>query len=187
MPDKVELGKRIKKAREAKHLTLKTIEASAKISATHISEIERGKTSPTMGALLRIAEALGKDPAYFLEAEDLGEVSTVTLENRLKESLPGHAGTLERLTTCIPGGRLQACLITLEPGKSHRADKHAHFGNEAALITSGAIRFQVDDESVELAEGDAIHFHSIEPHCYENASRREGASMIWLSTVRETD
>jgi len=187
MPDKVELGKRIKKAREAKHLTLKTIEASAKISATHISEIERGKTSPTMGALLRIADALGKDPAYFLEEEDLGEVSTVTLENRLKESLPGHAGILERLTTCIPGGRLQACLITLEPGKSHRADKHAHFGNEAALIVSGTIKFQVGDESVELAEGDAIHFHSVEPHCYENVSRREGASMIWLSTVREMD
>ncbi len=187
MPDKVELGKRIKKAREAKHLTLKTIEASAKISATHISEIERGKTSPTMGALLRIADALGKDPAYFLEEEDLGEVSTVTLENRLEESLPGHAGFLERLTTCIPGGRLQACMITLEPGKSHRADKHAHFGNEAALIMSGTIKFQVADESVELAEGDAIHFHSIEPHCYENVSRRESASMIWLSTVRETD
>jgi transcriptional regulator with XRE-family HTH domain len=187
MPDKVELGKRIKKAREAKHLTLKTVEASAKISATHISEIERGKTSPTMGALLRIAEALGKDPAYFLEEEDLGEVSTVTLENRLEESLPDHAGTLERLTTCIPGGRLQACLITLVPGRSHRADKHSHYGNEAALILSGTIKFQVENESVELAEGDAIHFHSVEPHCYENASRREEASMIWLSTVRDTD
>ena len=59
MLDKAELGSRIKKTREAKHLTLKSIEASAGISATHISEIERGKTSPTLGALLRIAGALG--------------------------------------------------------------------------------------------------------------------------------
>ena len=164
MPDKVELGKRIKKAREAKHLTLKTVEASARISATHISEIERGKTSPTLGALLRLANALGKDPAYFLEEEDLGEVSNVTLENRIEESLPGHVGTLERLTTCIPGGRLQACLVTLAPGKTHRGQKHSHFGNEAALIRSGSIRFHFSEDSVELTEGDAIHFHSVEPH-----------------------
>jgi transcriptional regulator with XRE-family HTH domain len=187
MLDKVELGKRIKKARESKHLTLKSIESTARISATHISEIERGKTSPTLGALLRIAGSLGKDPAYFLEEEDLGEISTVTIENRLREPLPGHAGTRERLTTCIPGGRLQAMIITLEPGKTHRADQHSHYGNEAALMMSGTIRFQFSDDSVELSEGDAIHFHCAEPHSYENVSKQESASMIWMCTVRDAD
>lgn len=187
MLNKAELGSRIKKAREAKHLTLKTIEASAGISATHISEIERGKTSPTLGALLRIAAALGKDPAYFLEEEELGDVSVVTIENRLRESLPNNAGTLERLTMCIPGGRLQACVITLAPGKSPRAEKHTHFGNEAALILSGAIRFDVEGESMVLDEGDAIHYHANAPHAYANASKSEESSMLWLSTVRESD
>lgn len=187
MPEKVELGKRIKKTREAKHLTLKSIEASAGISATHISEIERGKTSPTLGALLRIAHALGKDPSYFLEEEELGDISAVTLENRLEEPLPNGTGTLERLTTCIPGGRLQVCLIKLAPGKSRRAEKHSHFGNEAALVLSGSIRFVVGDENYDLDEGDAIHYHSNELHGYENASKREESSMIWLSTVRNYD
>jgi transcriptional regulator with XRE-family HTH domain len=187
MPEKAELGKRIKKTREAKHLTLKSIEAAAGISATHISEIERGKTSPTLGALLRISNALGKDPAYFLEEEELGDISSVTLENRLRETLPGDAGTLERLTTCIPGGRLQVCIVTLAPGRSHRSVTHAHYGNEAALVLSGSIRFVVGDETVELDEGDAIHYHSNEPHGYENVSKREASSMIWLSTVRDAD
>jgi transcriptional regulator with XRE-family HTH domain len=187
MPDKVELGKRIKRAREAKHLTLKSIEAMAKISATHISEIERGKTSPTLGALLRLAAALGKDPAYFLEEEELGDISVVTLENRIRERMPSDGGTLERLTTCIPGGRLQACLVTLSPGVSRRAQEHSHFGNEAALVLTGTVRFHVGDESVDLDVGDAIHYHASESHTYENASRREEASMIWLSSVRDKD
>jgi transcriptional regulator with XRE-family HTH domain len=187
MPDKAELGKRIKRTREAKHLTLKSIEATAKISATHISEIERGKTSPTLGALLRIAAALGKDPAYFLEEEELGDVSLVTLENRIRERLPGDGGTLERLTTCIPGGRLQACMVTLSPGAARREEQHSHFGNEAALIISGAVRFHIREEAFELNVGDAIHYHSSEPHRFENASRREEASMIWMSTVRDVD
>jgi len=53
MISKAEIGRRIKKVREEKHLTLKNVEAKAGISATHISEIERGKTSPTVGALMR--------------------------------------------------------------------------------------------------------------------------------------
>ncbi len=184
MPDKSELGRRIKSVRDTKHLTLKTIEAAAGISATHISEIERGKTSPTLGALVRISKALGKDVAYFLEDEDLGDSSLVTSENRLRESLAGAAGTFERLTTSIPGGRLQACRITLAPGKGQSSQPHSHYGNEAALVLSGKIRFTCLGEEIELEEGDAIHYHADVEHCYENASKREEASMIWISSDR---
>ncbi|UCG51667.1 MAG: helix-turn-helix transcriptional regulator [Candidatus Latescibacterota bacterium] len=184
MLDKSELGKRIKRVREGKHLTLKNIEAAASISATHISEIERGKTSPTLGALIRISKALGKDPAYFIEEEELGEVSLVTLENRIRESLGDGAGTLERLTYSIPGGGLQACVITLERGKSHREDPHTHHGNEAAVVLTGRLLFKVGEEEFELGEGDSIFYDALEPHAYLNASDRDGASMIWICTER---
>jgi transcriptional regulator with XRE-family HTH domain len=184
MMDKAELGKRIKKIRESKHLTLKNIEASASISATHISEIERGKTSPTLGALMRISKALGKDPAYFIEEQELSDVSLVTLENRIRESLRGGAGTIERLTSSIPGGRLQACLITLDAGKSHRAEPHVHHGNEAAMVLGGRFIFNVGGEEHELGEGDSICYDSLEPHAYRNASADEKASMLWVCTER---
>jgi transcriptional regulator with XRE-family HTH domain len=184
MLDKAELGKRIKKIRESKHLTLKNIEAAASISATHISEIERGKTSPTLGALVRISKALGKDPAYFIEEQELGDVSLVTLENRIRESLRGGAGTIERLTSSIPGGRLQACLITLDGGKSHRGEPHAHHGNEAAMVLSGRFIFNVGGEEYEVGEGDSIYYDSLEPHAYKNASAGEKASMLWVCTDR---
>jgi transcriptional regulator with XRE-family HTH domain len=184
MLDKTELGKRIKRIRESKHLTLKNIEAAASISATHISEIERGKTSPTLGALLRISKALGKDPAYFVEEEDLGDVSLVTLENRIQETLPESSGTIERLTSSIPGGRLQTCVITLEGGKSNRSEKHTHYGNEAVLVLSGRFLFTVGEEDFEIGEGDSIYYDALEPHAYTNASSDEKASMIWVCTDR---
>jgi transcriptional regulator with XRE-family HTH domain len=187
MLDKAELGKRIKKIREERHLTLKNIEAEASISATHISEIERGKTSPTLGALLRIAKALGKDPSYFIEEDELNDFSLVTLENRIKEKLDAGGGTRERLTTCIPGGRIQANIITLEPGKSPRNEPHSHYGNEAALVLSGKFVFQVGEETFELDEGDSIYYSSHEEHTYKNASGKEEAVMIWISTERGYD
>ena len=184
MLDKTELGKRIKRIRESKHLTLKNIEAAAGISATHISEIERGKTSPTLGALVRISKALGKDPAYFIEERELGDVSLVTAENRIREPLGGGVGTIERLTSSIPGGRLQACVITLEGGKSHRGEQHTHDGNEAALVLSGRMWFRVGSEEFELAEGDSIYYDAGEPHAYESASEQEKSSMLWVCTER---
>ena len=54
METRNEIGSRIKQFRLAKGLTLKDIELRAKVSATHVSEIERGMTSPTVGALAKI-------------------------------------------------------------------------------------------------------------------------------------
>jgi len=184
MLDKAELGKRIKRVRENKHLTLKNIEAAAGISATHISEIERGKTSPTLGALVRIARALGKDPAYFIEEHELSDVSFVSAENRIRESLKGGSGTIERLTSSIPGGRLQACVIALHPGKSHRSEPHTHEADEAALVLRGKMWFKVGSEQFELSEGDSIYYDAREPHAYSGASDSEEAAMIWVCTER---
>lgn len=180
-----ELGRRIKAAREASQLTLKAVEADAGISATHISEIERGKTSPTIGVLLRIARALERDPAYFLEATELSEVSLVGSADRIRESLPEKAGSIERLTTSIAGGRMQVCRIALSPGRSHRAVAHAHEGNEAAVVLAGAIRFRIAGQIHELIVGDAIHFDAGFDHSYENASRVDDATMLWVSTRRD--
>ena len=63
----IELGRRIKQLRLSQGFTLKDIESKVGVSATHVSEIERGKTSPTVGALSRIAEALEVNPSFLVD------------------------------------------------------------------------------------------------------------------------
>ena len=41
-----ELGRRIRKCRLDSRMTLKAVEQASGLSATHLSEIERGRTSP---------------------------------------------------------------------------------------------------------------------------------------------
>jgi transcriptional regulator with XRE-family HTH domain len=183
MNDRSELGRRVKKVRESRHLTLKKIEAKAGISATHISEIERGKTSPTLGALIRISDALGKDPAYFVEDNDLGDSSVVTVENRVQESLANSAGTFERLTASIPGGRLQGRIVTLNPGKAVQAE-HEHQGQEAVLVLAGSVGFTVAGNDYILAEGDTISYSAAEAHSFRNASDDAAATLVWFCSER---
>jgi transcriptional regulator with XRE-family HTH domain len=182
--DSNEIGRRIKHARQERGLTLKAVEASSGVSATHVSEIERGAASPTVGALLRIARALDRRPGYFLEANEMGEVSVVTRADRVRESV-GSGVTVERLSAGIPGGRVQAIQLTLAPGQTRQPAPHAHAGVEAILVLSGRVSVSVDGAQHGLGPGDAIHFDAARPHAYGNESRDAAAVILWVASRRD--
>ena len=187
MISKEEIGRRIKKIREEQHLTLKNVEAKAGISATHISEIERGKTSPTIGALIRIADALTKDPAYFIEDQELNDVSFIALEDLKQAKLGRSGGYKEMLTNSIPSGRINAQLITLAPCSGEEIDIHSHEGDEAALVLKGSVVFKIEGKVQELSEGDSIYYIADQKHGYSNNSENEEAKMIWFASERRVD
>ncbi len=187
MVSKQEIGRRMKKVREQKHLTLKNVEARAGISATHISEIERGKTSPTINALMRIAYSLGKDPAYFIENDELDDVSFVALEDRSEIELNRARGVREMLTRSIPGGRINAQFINMGPSGGEKIKVHTHIGEEAALVLKGDVRFRVDGKDYQLGAGDSIYYEADLEHGYLNMSDEQEARIIWFGSERRID
>ena len=182
-----EVGRRIKRVRNENNLTLKMVEAASGVSATHISEIERGETVPTIGALSRIARALGKRTAFFLEENELGDASVLTSESLVRESAPSGSASLERLTSSIPGGSIQAIRIVLAPGSSHRALRHRHDGAEAMLVLRGEVRVEIGEAAHLLVSGDAVHFDASHSHAYFNASRDRDAVIVWIASRRDVD
>lgn len=187
MLDAHEVGRRIKRVRGEKSLTLKMVEAASGVSATHVSEIERGETIPTIKVLARIARALGKRTAFFLEENELGDASVLTSESLVRESTPGGAAALERLTTSIPGGSVQAIRVTLSAGRSHRSAAHRHHGVEALLVLRGMVRVEIDRQPFTLHPGDCIQYDATQPHAYFNASRDQESVIIWMASRREVD
>ena len=67
--DRVELGKRIKKTRSDKGIAAKVLASKAGLSASYLSEIERGSSAIAGEKLLRIARQLGVSMAYLLEGD----------------------------------------------------------------------------------------------------------------------
>lgn len=192
------VGERIKRVRREKGLTLKAVETLSGVSAAHLSEIERGVTSPTMGSLLRIARALAKSIAYFLEENELGEISLVNAKDRVRESIGARGSAsnskstrssalIERLTIGIPGGRLHARRVELPVDCGYRTQAHTHSGFEAIVVLRGRVLARAGESAVELAEGDAIHFDASLPHAYSNASRSESAVLVWIATRRDVE
>lgn len=191
------VGERIKRVRREQGLTLKAVETLSGVSAAHLSEIERGVTSPTMGSLVRIARALARSTAYFLEENELGEISLVNAKERVRESMGGRdkpnsissrsSALIERLTIGIPGGRLHARRVELPVDCGYRSQPHTHPGFEAIVVLRGRVLARTGESSVELDEGDAIHFDASLPHAYANASKSEPAVLVWIATRRDVE
>lgn len=157
---RTELGQRVREIRHQRGMTLKELDQLAGLSATHLSEIERGKTSPTIGTLTRIAEALGSDVSYFVEPEALPDVLLTRASHRLGHDF-GPAQMRVRASG-IPGGRLQAVSIRLDghgkPLILQRGD-----GSLTAYVLSGSIRLETSAGTQALEAGDSIHVNLTEP------------------------
>ncbi len=188
MIDNEQLGQRLKACRAEAGLTLKAMEARAGVSATHISEIERGKTSPTIGALQKMARALDRDLTYFLETEALDEITHQRPFEREWVYAPGQGpGGNHRfmaLGTGIPGSRLNTFRLELKAG-SPLTDELSSESDNVFLVESGEVRFDIDDETYTLGEGDSVHLRGGVVYRFVNAGSGD-VSMFQFAADRRT-
>lgn len=184
MIDKNELGLRIRRARKDRNYILKDLEARAGVSATHLSEIERGLTSPSIQVLMKIARALGRPAKFFLESNWLDNVARMSLENRGAPLAIGEGTLAQSLTAGIAGHRLGMLLLRLEPGTHNEVSEGAHEGDEAALVLSGSVTVVLDGREVKLESGDSLHWSCNQPHTIRNASSVAVAEVAWATDRR---
>jgi mannose-6-phosphate isomerase-like protein (cupin superfamily) len=168
MPTKQQLGERIKRFRLERNLTLKDVEVKAKVSATHVSEIERGMTSPTVGALTKIARALGTEPSYFLHADAFPACSVVRKSSRRILDYPDWGARLHCLSNGIRTGAMSFLEVELQAGLSRESTPITHNGEELIHILKGVVEIRVGEDRHLLKEGDSIHFQSRQPHTMRN-------------------
>lgn len=183
MLDKAELGRRVKLERLSKGMTLKQVADASGMSPTHISEIERGRTSPTVGALLRIARALGKSATYFVEDEELPSVSVVRRHERTHHNMTEgdlDVAGLDFLTRGIPAGRLR--VVELSDVERSPIQGTPHPGEEIILVTEGQLKVTVDGKSYELGPGDCIQYRASLDHTIERLGG-EKPNAIWITAA----
>jgi mannose-6-phosphate isomerase-like protein (cupin superfamily) len=176
-----ELGRRIRKCRLDSRMTLKAVEQASGLSATHLSEIERGRTSPTIGALVRIARALHRDASYFIEREERNAVAhqgwdaAPRVEN-------GGGGVVDALTPGIPGSQVFAYRLQLGPGPGGEVKVPAHDlpGDAVYFVRRGMVDVSFGDQQLKLAPGDGVQATFAIPHVLRGAG--EGAEVIAILT-----
>jgi transcriptional regulator with XRE-family HTH domain len=180
MPTKEELGRRLRVARFERNLTLKQVATRCGMSATHISEVERGKTSPTIGALQRIAAALGEKPSYFVR-EDVLEPVTFTPADAQHEYFVSTREkapvVVQMVARGIPGGCMQIMRKSSPPGD--RSDARERVGEMVVICLRGSLKIEVSDTSSVLREGDALQMRIDHGFSVEVVGDEE-AEALWV-------
>lgn len=144
-------------------LTLEALAQAANLTRSYVSKIERGASTPSIGAALKLAKAL-KVPVeeLFGEPSDTDPVTiTRAMEPRSRNLAQGDPRVVAGTS---PGHRMLA--FVLQPGKKNQRGHPMshHEGEEILYVLKGTINLQLADRSEALQAGDCAHFNSTIPH-----------------------
>lgn len=182
----VNVGSRLRQLREERTISMRGLATKSGLSANALSMIERGKTSPSVSTLYKLADALGVDiTAFFGEpAERLpcvfvkaGERTRVPFPRGLWEDLGG-----ERFV-----GRVLPFMLTLENGGGSGPHTMVHTGHEFVLCLRGVIEYQVENQMYRLEAGDSLIFAAKLRHKWRNPGNSVANVLIMLSDFAESD
>ena len=184
-PDYPEMGERLREARRARNLSLRTLAERLGVSPSLISQIETGRANPSVSTLYAIAAELdvSLDELLFNDRRPAEPATPVPARRerrpagRWRRARPSSApptgtairlasGVLwERLTTLSEPG-VEFLHVTYEVGGASSPPDafQRHPGHEWGYVLSGRLQVRIGFDEYVLEPGDAISINSSIPH-----------------------
>ncbi len=185
------IGGRLHELRTQYQYSIRGLATRAGVSASLVSDIEKGKVEPSISTLKRIATALGTTLTYFFseQTQDKGRVIRSTERTQLsgsnlgKRSGMASTGVRFELATPAESEALEAIYGRYEVGASTGDEPYTHEGEEWGMVLSGRLKVVLEDQVYFLEPGDSIWFHSSIPHYMENVAQTV-TEYIWIDTPK---
>ena len=175
----------IRRIRRSKGITLKQMAQKTGISLNYLSQIERGKTNPSIGLIKKITNALGV-PFMGLGNEDFPsgnssqDVAIVRRDMRKMLVFPKSKLKSYLLTPDLQR-KLEVLLSEVKPGTKTEGVWYSHEGEEFGFVLEGRYEVTVEDKIYILEEGDSIYFPSDLPHKMKGIGNKP-CRTLWVIT-----
>ncbi len=185
-------GERIRQAREAVDMSVRELSRRIGVSASHVSQVERGLASFSVRALYNVVSVLGISMDSLFQEVYGGDADPLILADEVvatSENTPlDEAGIVlrgasrptinlrsgprwERLTAKPEvGAEFIEVIYKAAPGAEPPDDFIRHVGREYGIIISGSLNAQVGFGHAVMQVGDSIAFDSSIPHRFWNSS-----------------
>jgi transcriptional regulator with XRE-family HTH domain len=173
------LGKRIQDLRRRRGLTTGELAARVQVTSGFISQLEHGKTDPSLQTLQRVAAAL-QVPLSYLLLDDESKPQVIRKGERNVIHV-GNGGLCASILSPLPSRNLELVLLELPTGGVPWAKLGFHNGHECHLVVKGKVRACYGDESYLLDEGDSIFWDGTAPHRLENVGDEEAQIVMALT------
>jgi transcriptional regulator with XRE-family HTH domain len=195
-PSPADVGERLRERRKELSLSVRELARRVAVSPSLISQIENGKTSPSVGTLYAIVSEmdLSLDEVFTGVGEPRrggdgarDSRSPVVTEDERKEISLASGVRWQRLTRSADPN-VDFLHVVYEPGGASCAEDHLmrHVGQEYGYVISGRLSVTVGFDTYELTPGDSISFDSTQPHRLA-AMGDEPVHAIWTVVGRLGD
>jgi transcriptional regulator with XRE-family HTH domain len=163
------LGQRLRDFRVTRSLSLRALADSSGVTASALSQIENGKSSPSVSTLKKVLTALETTLGDFFRQDiEINGSSNVFPAKTLTNVASGPG--LRYLS--LPGASSSRALQILDenyaPSSDTGPELYSHAGEEGGICISGQIELTVNGSTEILNPGDAYYFRSALPHRWSN-------------------
>jgi transcriptional regulator with XRE-family HTH domain len=187
------IGAELRRVRLSRKLSLRNVASAVGVSASLLSQVETGKTQPSVSTLYALVNHLGVSLDGLMKGLSQAD-GKISDEPGYED---GHHGIVQRRSEnpliemengvvwerLADGGRDDAdpLMVTYEPGSSSSVEGKMmrHDALEYGLIIEGTLTLRIEDESHEIYPGDSFSFDANRLHMYENNSSKP-ARGIWF-------
>jgi transcriptional regulator with XRE-family HTH domain len=175
----VQVGDRIRQLRDSRGVTVQQLADRTGFSAALLIQIENRMTSPSLGILVKIANAFDVSISSIVGGKEEREFFIVRKADRRIVSRVGlkeggkTAYTYEALGAGKAGRKMEPFLVRLTPLSDRHVSRNSHEGEEFIYVLSGMVEVFLADYCDVLSEGDCIYYNSTIPHHVHSADDNE--------------
>jgi transcriptional regulator with XRE-family HTH domain len=134
----INVGVRLRELREARKISMRGLATKSGLSANALSMIERGRTSPSVSTLYKIADALDVPITEFFGPQAVKkDIILIKADERTR--IPLTRGVWEGLGGEKFSGRVEPFILTLESGATSGQHMMIHNGYEFVFCLRGQL------------------------------------------------
>jgi len=163
----IDLGARLRSAREAQGMSQRELARRAGLTNGAISLMEQNKSSPSVASLKKVLDAIPMGLAEFFSVEQPPEDKVFFNSNELLV-LTEQDLTFRQVGGNASNRALQILHENYAPGADTGKAMLSHESEEGGIVLKGRIEITVGDRKKVLGPGDAYYFDSRLPHRFRN-------------------
>lgn len=182
--DERKIAQKIRRIRLQNKLTLQEMAQRIGITKSYLSMIERGKKSPPIATLSKVAHALGVDiGAFFEQQKPEDRLVLVKAEGRkaVVRDASAFGYQYESIAPTKARKKMEPFIITLLP-EIQDGVLFDHEGEELLFVLEGEILFYYGEKKHLLGKGDSVYFDSSITHRAEGAGGKTAKALVVIYT-----
>ncbi|HTP24839.1 MAG TPA: XRE family transcriptional regulator [Anaeromyxobacteraceae bacterium] len=162
------VGANLRRMRVSRGLSLERLAHQSGVSRAMLSQIELGRSAPTINVVWKIATAFDLPFSAFVSSKEQREIAILRRSKAKVLTSQDGRFTSRALFPFDGPRRIEFYELRLASHAAERAEAHAPGTLENLVLHQGNLELDVGGERSLLAAGDAILFRADVPHVYAN-------------------